>query len=183
MAEETDDRLIERCQKGDRRAFETLVERYQKPLYNGALKLVRNAEDAEDIVQTAFVKAFSSLDSYDNRYKFFSWIYRIMTNEALNHLDRRGRYTQLNPATPSNSKTPDAEYQQRELSTAVQEAMMDLSIDSRVVIVLRHYAELTYREMSFVLEVPLKTVKSRLFSARRRLGELLVQRGVELYER
>ena len=83
MKEDADWTVVERCRGGDRRACEQLVLRYQKPVYNAALRLLRNPEDARDVAQTAFLKAFEHLADYDPRFKFYSWIYRIAINAAV----------------------------------------------------------------------------------------------------
>ena len=84
MVDDQDQALVRQCLDGHTRAFEALVDRYQKPLFNVALRMLDDAQDAEDITQTVFIKAFEKLATYDDRYKFFSWIYKMTVNEALN---------------------------------------------------------------------------------------------------
>ena len=103
MDDGDDAELVNRCLSGDQLAFEPLVTRYQKVLFNVALRMVGNYEDARDIAQTAFVKAFEKLDTYDPRYRFFSWIYRIMMNESLNYLQRRKFHEPLDVNLSSTS--------------------------------------------------------------------------------
>ena len=91
MDSETDAVLVERCRSGDRDAFATLVVRYQRPIYNAAYWVVRRPEDASDVTQNVFLKGAEHLDDFDPQYRFFSWIYRIAVNEALNMLRRNGR--------------------------------------------------------------------------------------------
>ena len=86
MNEPDDIALMERCRNGDRQAFETLVVRYQKPVYNAAYRMLHNTEDARDVTQTVFLKVFENLDKYDPSHRFFSWIYRIALNESINWL-------------------------------------------------------------------------------------------------
>ncbi|MGA3244717.1 MAG: sigma factor, partial [Bacteroidota bacterium] len=80
MQEPNDKDLVKRCLSGDQKAFEILLERYQKPVFNIALRVLSNTDDAADVTQATFVKAYEKLNSYDNRYKFFSWLYRIAVN-------------------------------------------------------------------------------------------------------
>jgi RNA polymerase sigma-70 factor, ECF subfamily len=164
--------LTSRCLQGDPRAFEALVKKYQGVVFNVALRMVGNHEDARDIAQTTFFKAYEHLGTYDPQYRFFSWIYRIMRNECLNLLQRRKVHVPLDPGLPS-ADDPQEELAERELSARVQAALMKLAPDYREVVVLRHFAELSYQEMSAQLKVPEKTVKSRLYTARQRLGDLL----------
>lgn len=171
-----DAQLVERCVRGDVDAFEPLVERYQKVLFNVALRMVGDREDARDIAQTTFVKAYEKLRSYDPRFRFFSWIYRIAVNECLNFVSRRRPSQALHPGLASGDD-PEGEAEARELGVRVQEALVQLPPDQRLVLVLRHFRELSYGEMSEVLLVPEKTVKSRLYTARQRLGEILQPRS------
>jgi RNA polymerase sigma-70 factor, ECF subfamily len=165
---------VERCLRGDPEAFAPLVQRYQRVLYNVAYRMVGNQEDARDLTQTAFVKAYVKLASYDPRFRFFSWIYRILVNEALNFLERRRTHEpveeSLSLAAPGG---PHHELEAAELERRVQSALLQLNPDQRAVVVLRHFADLSYEEMSATLGIPEKTVKSRLFSARQRLAGLL----------
>ena len=176
MDEQDDAELVGRCVRGDPEAFEPLVARYQRVLFNVALRMVNDYEDARDVTQNAFVKAYEKLDTYDAHYKFFSWIYRIMMNEALNLLKRRRARDPLDPDLPSPSN-PQAEVEAREVSRRVQAAVLTLPVDSREVVILRHFVELSYEEMSDILSLPEKTVKSRLFTARRRLAQVLLEEG------
>ena len=86
MAEISDEKLVSRCKAGDLNAFDQLLLKYQKPLYNSCLRLVRDEEDAQDVVQIVFLKAFENLATFDTNRRFFSWIYKIMVNESLNNV-------------------------------------------------------------------------------------------------
>jgi len=167
---------VERFRRGDREAFAELVVRYQGPVYNAAFWVVRRAEDASDICQTAFLKAAERIDDYDPGYRFFSWLYRIALNEALNLVRDRGREDELDdgvelPAPGADG--PEQRLQAAQRSRRLQEAMMKLSTRDRVVVSLRHFSELSYAEIADVLDIDEKTVKSRLFEARQRLRHLL----------
>lgn len=178
MGRERDAALVRDCRRGDPRAMELLVRRFERPIYNAAYRLVGNLEDAKDVTQGVFLKAFEHLDQYDDRYKLFSWIYRIAINDALNLLHRRGRQQPLEEVQVTEADGPDIVAARQELSGRIQRALMRLKLDQRTVIVLRHFGELSYRDMSVVLDIPEKTVKSRLFEARRRLSQLLDEDGV-----
>ena len=175
--EEDDAQLVRRCLDGDREAFEPLAERYAKVLYNVAYRMTGDREDARDIAQTALLKAYEKLSSYNPSFKFFSWIYRIMVNESLDLLRQRRPSGPLDPRLASSSKDPEAEAREAELASKLRAAMSELTADQREVLQLRHYVDLSYAEMAKALGIAEKTVKSRLFSARRKLGELLVARG------
>jgi RNA polymerase sigma-70 factor (ECF subfamily) len=174
--DDSDAPLVARCLTGDRQALATLVERYQRPIYNLAYRLLGDRDAAEDVAQAAFLKAMENLERFDPRFKFFSWLYRIAMNEALDQLARRNRLSVLEDEHEADTDpVRDAEVDQH--GAAVQGALATLSADHRAVIVLRHFSELSYEDISTVLEVPEKTVRSRLFEARERLRQTLERRG------
>ncbi len=169
-----DEALVARCLRGEIEAFEPLVARYQRVLYNAAYRLLGDREDARDVAQGALVKAYEKLASFDPHYRFFSWIYRIVVNEALNTRERR------RPSAPLAADQPgvggvgiEEALASRERSDNVQAALLRLSAEDREVIVLRHFAELSYAEIGETLGLAEKTVKSRLHEARQRLGRML----------
>jgi RNA polymerase sigma-70 factor (ECF subfamily) len=172
--DENDAELVRRCLGGDPEAFRPLVERYQKVLFNVAYRMVHDQEDARDLAQGALVKAYEKLGTYDPAFQFFSWIYRILVNETLNFLKRKKPSQSLDAASDAASPGgPDQDLQARELGRRVRHALMSLPVEYREVVVLRHFAGLSYGEMSAALAIPEKTVKSRLYTARQRLGETL----------
>lgn len=179
---DNDRELVQKCLAGDHRQFELLVEQYQKPLYNSALRMTGNADDAADITQTVFVKAWQNLRSYNPQYEFFSWIYRILVNEAVDCVNHRKRTADLSDDSISNADGPIEEFSAKELEELVDHALGELNLTSRQVIVLRHFAHLSYEEIGYVLEIPEKTVKSRLFTARKQLGEILTKKGIGSYD-
>lgn len=178
MAAMDEDLLLQRALDGDREAFGGLVEIYQRPLFNVALRMVGNDEDARDLTQTAFVKAYRALGSFDRRYRFFSWIYRILINESLNLLKRRRRSEPLDPEAPSSARSPDDDVHEREVHDIVQAALLELAPAYREVIVLRHFLSQSHQNMAETLGIPPRTVKSRLHTARQLLGKILHKRGV-----
>jgi len=169
--EQQDAAAVSRCLAAEPAAFEELVTRYQKPLYVVASRMLGNREDARDATQTAFLKAYERLDSYDPSFRFFSWIYRILMNECLNVIRaRRPADSGLAPpAQPGPIDRLEAEQRRRRVRLAVR----GLSDEHRDVIVLRHFAELSYDDIAATLGIPAKTVKSRLFAARRQLETAL----------
>jgi RNA polymerase sigma-70 factor (ECF subfamily) len=179
MTIEPDDiELVKGCLGGDEHAFEILVLRYQGPIFNAVLRMVRDREDASDLTQNAFLKAYQQLSRFDPQYKFFSWLYRIAINESLNHVKRRSREEPLEEDRASNDRGPENVLVGSDVSRHVQDALMRIGADSRAVLVLRHFHECSYEEMAVILGIPEKTVKSRLFSARRQLRELLEAKGL-----
>ena len=180
MVNSRDHALIERCRKGDRKALEALVGEYERPVYNAAYRILGNPEDAADATQAAFLKAFENLDRYDPQYKFFSWIYRIAVNESINQLKRIRKQLPLDEGEIADDPGPDDEFDAGKLSREIQEGLMSLSEDYRTVIVLRHFSDCSYRQISEILEIPEKTVKSRLYSARQLMKDQLIANGILL---
>ena len=178
MIEGSDAQLVEGCLRGERKAFEAVVDKYQKPLYNAAYRILGNAADAEEAAQVAFIKAFEQFRTFHRGSKLFSWLYRIAVNESLNLRKARRPHEEVGEQTVSRTETPDALYGRQELSDGIQKALNKLSDDYRVVIVLRHFQECSYEEISETLGIPVKTVKSRLFSARQRLRDILPEHRV-----
>jgi RNA polymerase sigma-70 factor (ECF subfamily) len=165
---------VERCLAGDIQSFSVLVERYQRVLYNLALRMLGNTEDARDATQTAFLKVWENLSRFNPRFRFFSWIYRITANECLNQIERRRRIEPLDPdGSLASREDTAAGLRAREASEQVQGALLHLTPEHREVVILRHFMEMSYGEIAGTLAIPEKTVKSRLFEARRRLCELL----------
>lgn len=174
--DDDDRQLVERFRGGDAKAFTTLVRRYQGPVYNAAYWVLHKAEDASDIAQTVFLKAAERIADYDPRYKFFSWIYRIAVNEALNLQRRRGHEEELedDELVPDDAeREPGLQVSSAQRARRLEAALMKLHADQRIVIVMRHFQECSYAEMALLLAVEEKTVKSRLFEARTRLRALL----------
>jgi RNA polymerase sigma-70 factor (ECF subfamily) len=167
-----DSELVARCLAGQVDAFEPLVHRYQRPLYNVALRMLGDREEARDVVQDAFLKAYEKLASFDPHYRFFSWVYRIVLNESLN---ARGRRRPMGPLTvePLARGGPEEAMRERERQDGVQAALLRLPADDRLVLALRHFAELSYAEIGEALGIAEKTVKSRLHEARQKLGRQL----------
>lgn len=177
MLERNDDReLVGRCLRGDWSAFEPLVSRYERVLFSVALRLVGHYEDARDATQNAFVRAYQHLETFDPERKFFSWIYRILVNECLNL--KRARH--VDEPLADTFRTEGGAFEAvaaAEQHDRIQRALLALTEEYREVVVLRHFAELSYEEIAEALGVPDKTVKSRLFSARKRLSEILAAKG------
>ncbi|MEP6703160.1 MAG: sigma-70 family RNA polymerase sigma factor [Betaproteobacteria bacterium] len=176
MEKDDDQTLLKGSQAGDRAAFTALVTRYQRPIYNAAYRVLGNTEDANDIVQIVFLRIAERLDDYDPQFRFFSWIYRIAINESINMLRHHRREEPLADEVElpdAGGAGPEQGYRDRQLSDRVQRALMSMKVEDRVVLTLRHFSELSYRDIGEVLSLEEKTVKSRIFEARHRLSEML----------
>jgi RNA polymerase sigma-70 factor (ECF subfamily) len=183
-----DDELIRRALEGDQKAYAALVERYRGALYHIVLKMVRRPEEAEDLVQEAFIKAFGALASYRFEYRFSTWLYKIAANSAIDYLRKR-RIDALSLDRPV--ATPDGEIQveladwtynpEETLHKHRQRVSIAAAIESlpekyREVILMRHSQDMPYHEIARSLGVPVGTVKARIFRARELLKKQL--RGI-----
>ena len=179
-----DANLVQAGLNGDREALGELIKLYQKPLYNIAYRILNDRDAAADATQTAFLLAFEKLDSFDPQYKFFSWIYRIAINEALDQSKKRRRFAANEPPARLLPTTagPEVDMNKVEVADIVKKAIEHLQEDYRTVIILRHFSELSYVEISSVLSIPVKTVRSRLYSARQVLKSDLTDAGMVLHE-
>jgi len=179
VTKDSDAILVAECLDGQTEAFGALVARYEKPIYNVAFRMVRSREDARDLTQAVFLKAYEKLESFNPKYKFFSWIYRMTVNETINFLQRRRQNVPVEEYHITHDETPESDYNNRQIAEDIDDALTHLQFDYRMVIVLRHFQDLPYTEISRILQIPEKTVKSRLFSARRLLGQLLAEESQE----
>jgi RNA polymerase sigma-70 factor (ECF subfamily) len=178
-----DQHLIATCLAGDAAAFGFLVRRYQDRLYNTVYRLLDNAEDAQDVVQEAFLHAYQSLDSFKGDSLFFTWLYRIAVNTAIS-LKRKQRVvlsidgfrngkTGVDPHDPSDTIRPEHALEQQEQEQRVQGALSRLSPEHRAVLIMKDMEGQKYETMAEILQVPIGTIRSRLHRARLELRELL----------
>jgi len=178
MDDTEDLRLVRESRQGSRESFERLLIRYEKAVFNAAYRILHDYEDAKDVTQSVFLKAFENLEYFDPKHRFFSWIYRIALNESINLCKSKTRFEAAEDIGVEEQNTPEKVLSKTELSRVVETALLSLGFEYRVVIVLRHFNDCSYREMSEILEIPEKTVKSRLFTARALLRDILCRRGI-----
>lgn len=177
-AKADDQRLVERVQQGDKRAFDLLVLKYQHKIVKLIMRYVRNPADALDVSQEAFIKAYRALPNFRGDSAFYTWLYRIAINTAKNHLvvmKRRPLDFDVDLQDPEayevnarlqDMDTPDAIAQREELRATVEDAINALPDELRVAIVLREIEGLSYEEIARAMECPVGTVRSRIFRAR-----------------
>lgn len=175
-----DAQLIGRTLAGEPAAFGQLVLRYQDRLYNSLVRVLGSAEDARDAVQDAFVQAFVKLDTFRGSSAFYTWLYRIAFNQAMSHARRQRPTRSLSDERmdrgrePVDSQpAPDARLDASERATHVHRALAALSAEYRQVIVLREMDGCKYEQIAEMLELPVGTVRSRLFRARLELRDRL----------
>ena len=176
---EIDQKLVERAQLGDKRAFEMLVVKYQRKLARLVSRLVRDPGEAEDVTQEAFIKAYRALASFRGDSAFYTWLYRIGVNTAKNFLVAQGRRAPTQTAVDAEEaeqfeeasllhdvNTPEAELMSRQIAQTVNDSMEALPEELRTAIRLREIEGLSYEEIALALDCPIGTVRSRIFRAR-----------------
>lgn len=173
MHKDRDAALVNDCKRGDRRAMAQLVSQYERPVYNAAYRILGNADDAADVTQTVFLKVFEHIGDYDPKFRFFSWIYRISINESLNQVKKRRHQEPLADSEASPWRSPEEHLESKDLSNRVQGALMELKGEYRTVVVLKHMSGCSYQQISEILQISEKTVKSRLYTARQLMKKSL----------
>jgi RNA polymerase sigma-70 factor (ECF subfamily) len=166
------------CLNGNGKSYEIIVEKYNKVIFRLANKFVKDFDDAEEITQAVFVKAYENLGNYNPKYKFFSWLYRITVNESINFEKRRKNSETVSEDLQSNEDNPDKIYDKDVLNNNIVDALMELDMLYRLPVVLKHFMDYSYKELSYLLGVPEKTVKSRLFTGRQLLKDIFIKKRV-----
>ena len=172
--------LIRQTLEGQNDAFGELIDRYQDRLFNSMAHILRSDTDAEDVVQDAFVLAFTKLASFKGNSQFFTWLYRIAYNVAITRMRRKkptvsldGKPDQARLDFADQGPGPEARLDQHEQSQQLHQALLRLSLEHRSILILRELDQLEYEAISEVLDLPIGTVRSRLHRARQHLKEHL----------
>ncbi|MEW5879840.1 MAG: RNA polymerase sigma factor RpoE [Pseudomonadota bacterium] len=183
---EIDRQLVERVQRGDKRAFELLVAKYQRKIFRLLSRLIRDPGEIEDVAQEAFIKAYRALPKFRGDSAFYTWLYRIAINTAKNHLVAQGRRAPTSTETEVEDaermddadqlrdvNTPDSMLLSKQVAEAVNRAIDKLPEDLRTAIVLREIEGLSYEEIAESMNCPIGTVRSRIFRAREAIADEL----------
>jgi len=183
---EIDQQLVERAQRGDKKAFELLVVKYQRKLARLLSRFIRDAGEIEDVTQEAFIKAYRALPSFRGDSAFYTWLYRIGINTAKNYLVAMGRRAPTSTEFDSEDaetfedgdqlrdvNTPEAELLSKEIAQTVNDTMQQLPEELRTAITLREIEGLSYEDIAAFMNCPIGTVRSRIFRAREAIAEKL----------
>ena len=189
MNQFSDEQLFKLFQQGDIKAFDQLVIKYKDRLYNFLYRIVNDVDLAEDLAQDTYLKVYTHKDSYKELYKFSTWMYTIAKNLAFTELRKRNRRRTSSFSDISNDDWQldaadltaaeiDSEITNKERRVNIQNALFQLSVDFRTIIILRDIQELSYEDISKIIDVPIGTVKSRINRGRDKLYQLLKGKDV-----
>lgn len=172
----TDAQIVEMVLQGDASAFQELVRRYQKPVFGICYRMIRQREEAEDLAQEVFIKAYRYLGQYNHTHKFSSWLLKIATNTSIDAIRKKRVETlPLDEEIKTNHEDVSAEkaFLQEEMQRDIEKAIAALPPDYRMVILLYHHHGQSYQQIAEGMEIPMSMVKNRLFRARKILKESL----------
>ena len=181
---EADLALVRRAKKGDYRAFDLLVLKYQSRIVSIAFKFVKEIQLAEDISQESFIKAYRSIDSFREESAFYTWLYRITANTAKNYLVSKGRRKESSISDLSisenedffelpNNDSPEQILMAQSLKNTIYDALSGLPEETRTALSLREFEGLNYEEIAEIMNCPVGTVRSRIFRGREALENLI----------
>jgi RNA polymerase sigma-70 factor (ECF subfamily) len=182
----TDHELMRKIKDGDMPAFDTLVRRWEHRLYNVVCKILSDPETTRDVCQDIFLKIYQTAKKYRPVGQFKMWLYRIAVNQSINELKKRKRHQTYSLAHDDEDEKgtfgddlidpepqPDEIAQQNEINSCIQDALKNLPTDQRIIVILRHYEGLKFQQIAEILNCPLGTVKSRIYSAMDQLKMML----------
>jgi RNA polymerase sigma-W factor len=182
---QNDSDLISRAKSGDEKAYDILLQKYHNSVYNLVYRMVRDTHESEDLTQEAFIKAFNSLKQFNEEYAFSTWLYKIATNNCIDYFRKRKLQTysldkpiqykdsEIQQDIPDPELNPEKSVLASERSRIIREAINTLPEKYYTAIVLRHTEEKSYEEIAEILELPIGTVKARIFRAREMLNKAL----------
>lgn len=175
--------LIKRVQNGDLPAFNLIVDQWKDKIHRFAYRFLMDSDDANEITQKTFIKAYQKIDTLDEPGKFSPWIYRVANNLCIDELRRSGR-KRVDTVSDwseheSESKSPQKNLEQSELSELLQKALMTLPHEQRVVVVMKQYEGFTFREISEILQQPENTVKSRMYYGLKSMRSTLINWNIQ----
>ena len=188
MTDQNEARLVKRAKQGDMRAFEELILQHEKIVYNVALRMMNHSEDAKDISQEVFLKAYRNIGNFDERSQFSTWIYRITANTCIDEMrKRRGRQSfsleeeleneegSMQRQVADEGETPEESMLRAEQKSEILQALESLSPEHKAAVILRDIKGLSYEEIAEILELTLGTVKSRISRGRNQLKQEILK--------
>lgn len=180
-----DNQWVQEVLAGDKQAYAHLINKYKNPLYATILRMTKNPHDAQDLVQEAFIKVYEQLGKYDETGSFASWMYRVAINHCMDEF-RKKRYqmkqVEIEEGSMISGDTPELIFFKNEESRQLERLVATLPEDERIIILLRYVNELSYQEISELMETSLTTVRNKLHRAKKKMRETVKREGGNFHE-
>lgn len=170
---------------GNKQAYAPIIEKYKNPLYATILRMTKNPHDAQDLVQESFIKVYQQLGKYEGTGSFSSWMYRVAMNHCMDEF-RKKRYkmkhVEMDEVTAQNTNHPEVIFLKQEKSRQLERLIATLPEDERMIILLRYVNELSYNEISELVDAPLSTVRNKLHRAKKKMRDTVKREGGDFHE-
>lgn len=180
-----DNQWVQQVLAGDKQAYAHLINKYKNPLYATILRMTKNPHDAQDLVQESFIKVYEQLGKYDETGSFASWMYRVAINHCMDEF-RKKRYqmkqVEVEEGSIISADTPELIFFKNEESRRLERLVATLPEDERIIILLRYVNELSYQEISELVNTPLATVRNKLHRAKKKMRETVKREGGNFHE-
>lgn len=175
---EEDLKWVRQVLSGDKQAYANIINKYKNSLYATILRMTKNPQDAQDLVQEAFIKVYHQLGKFEQKGSFSSWLYRVAINHCMDEF-RKKRYTmvEVNENTVVNGNHPEIVFLKKEKNRQLERLIATLPEDERMIILLRYVNELSYIEIAELLDIPLSTVRNKIFRSKKKLRETVNREG------
>lgn len=182
---EEDIKCIHEVLSGNKQAFELIINKYKNPLYATILRMTKNPHDAQDLVQESFIKVYKQLEKYNATGSFSSWLYRVAINHCMDEF-RSTRYktkqVEIAEGKVVMTDHPEIIFMKKEKSRQLERLVATLPEDERIIILLRYVNELSYQEISELVDKPLSTVRNKLHRAKKKMRETVKREGGDFHE-
>lgn len=174
--------IIQKVLEGDKQAYVSIINQYKNPLYATILRMTKNPEMAKDLVQEAFIKVYKQLDKYDQQGSFSSWLYKVAINHCMDVFRTKSyqmKQVEINEEKMINDSHPEVIFLKKEKSRQLEKLISQLPEDERIIILLKYANELSYNEISDMLNIPLSDVRNKLHRAKKKMRTTIQQQGGE----
>ncbi|MEQ2529330.1 RNA polymerase sigma factor [Robertmurraya yapensis] len=182
---EEDLKWISEVLSGDKQAYGNIIKKYKNPLYATIVRMTKNPQDAQDLVQDAFIKVYHQLEKYEQKGSFSSWLYRVAINHCMDQFRKKQYSLELvgvNEDSVVNPNNPEVIFLKKEKQRQLERLIATLPDDERMIILLRYVNELTYEEIGELVGMPITNVRNKLFRAKKKMRDTVIQEGGYFHE-
>lgn len=176
---------IQEVLDGDKQAYAHIINKYKSPLYGTILRMTRNPHDAQDLVQESFIKVYEQLEKYKGTGSFSSWLYRVAINHCMDEFRKKRhpiKQSEIDEETVVNDNHPEVIFLKKEKGRQLERLIETLPEDERLIILLRYMNELSYDEISELMDIPLSTVRNKLHRAKRKMRNTVKREGGNFHD-